>query len=157
MQERTASQQRTVKAVPVYLQVADIVLERVALGVYQGMLPNEGDLAREFRVSPGSMRKALDLLEAQGVLLRKQGHGTFVVQHGSWEDLGDDAQAFLLMAGSLGPSRNQPRLMLKGPRASLGADELRKLGAGVLEIAAWLERRERLKGGVHGNGVRAAE
>ena len=41
-------------------------------------IPNESDLAREFGVSAGTMRKALDLMEGEHLLTRRQGRGTFV-------------------------------------------------------------------------------
>ena len=65
---------------PLYLQVRDALIERIGIGDWKpGMaIPNEVDLAREFGISSGTMRKALDLLETQRVLSRKQGRGTFV-------------------------------------------------------------------------------
>ena len=48
-------------------------------------VPNEGDLAREFDVSPGTMRKALDLLEQERLITRRQGRGTFVNDQSSDE------------------------------------------------------------------------
>jgi len=41
-------------------------------------LPNEGDLAREFGVSPGTARKALERLEQMRLITRRQGRGSFV-------------------------------------------------------------------------------
>jgi GntR family transcriptional regulator len=65
---------------PLYLQLRDALLERIARGEWQPgqALPNESDLAREFGVSAGTMRKALDALEAERLLTRRQGRGTFV-------------------------------------------------------------------------------
>jgi GntR family transcriptional regulator len=65
---------------PLYLQLSDALAERIATGKWKphAAIPNEGDLAREFGVSPGTMRKALDLLESQHLLTRRQGRGTFV-------------------------------------------------------------------------------
>jgi GntR family transcriptional regulator len=48
-------------------------------------IPNEGDLAREFGVSSGTMRKALDLMEGERLLTRRQGRGTFVNDQSSDE------------------------------------------------------------------------
>jgi GntR family transcriptional regulator len=72
---------------PLYLQARDAMAERIAAGEYKPMtaIPNEGDLAREFGVSPGTMRKALDLLEAERLLTRRQGRGTFVNDQSSAE------------------------------------------------------------------------
>ena len=60
-------------------------IERIGKGDWKpGMaIPNEVDLAREFGISSGTMRKALDLLETERVLSRKQGRGTFVNDHSS--------------------------------------------------------------------------
>jgi GntR family transcriptional regulator len=65
---------------PLYLQVRDALAERIAKAVWKpgSSIPNEGDLAREFGVSPGTMRKALDLIEAERLVTRRQGRGTFV-------------------------------------------------------------------------------
>lgn len=65
---------------PLYLQVRDALAARIATGEWHpgATIPNEGDLAREFGVSSGTMRKALDLLESERLLTRRQGRGTFV-------------------------------------------------------------------------------
>ena len=49
---------------PLYLQVRDALAARIAGGEWKpnSAIPNEGDLAREFGVSSGTMRKALDLM-----------------------------------------------------------------------------------------------
>lgn len=43
------------------------------------MVPNEAQLAAELGVSQGTVRKALDLLEAEKIVTRCQGKGTFVI------------------------------------------------------------------------------
>src|SRR5262245_22052084 len=65
---------------PLYMQVRDALAERIATGHWRpgAAIANEGDLAREFGVSSGTMRKALDLLESEHLLTRRQGRGTFV-------------------------------------------------------------------------------
>lgn len=72
---------------PLYLQVRDALAQRIAAGEWKPStaIPNEGDLARQFGVSPGTTRKALDLLEAQRLLTRRQGRGTFVNDQSSEE------------------------------------------------------------------------
>ncbi len=66
-----------------YLQVRDDLARRIAAGEWKpsAALPNEGDLSRQYGVSSGTMRKALDLLEEQHLLSRRQGRGTFVNDH----------------------------------------------------------------------------
>lgn len=47
-----------------------------------GRFPPEADLARELGVSRNTLRDALSQLEAEGVIFRRQGAGTFVSQAG---------------------------------------------------------------------------
>lgn len=72
---------------PLYLQVRDALAARIATAEWRPgtTIPNEGDLAREFGVSSGTMRKALDLLESERLLTRRQGRGTFVNDQASEE------------------------------------------------------------------------
>lgn len=65
---------------PLYLQARDAIAQRIAVGEWRPTtaIPNEGVLARELGVSPGTMRKALDMLELERLLTRRQGRGTFV-------------------------------------------------------------------------------
>ena len=65
---------------PLYLLIRDELSTRIAAGVWQPgtPIPNGGDLAREIGVSSGTMRKALDLLESEHLVTRRQGRGTFV-------------------------------------------------------------------------------
>ena len=48
-------------------------------------IPSETNLAREMGVSPGTMRKALDVLAKEHVITRRQGRGTFVNNQSSKE------------------------------------------------------------------------
>ena len=68
---------------PLYLQVRDRVVARIIDGHWQpgDALPSELRLAAEFGVSQGPLRKALDTLVAENLLLRQQGRGTFVATH----------------------------------------------------------------------------
>src|SRR5262245_42346981 len=65
---------------PLYLQLCDVMADRIATSAWKpgSALPNEGDLAREFGVSPGTVRKALDRLEQMCLITRRQGRGSFV-------------------------------------------------------------------------------
>ena len=68
---------------PLYLQVKDLMVKRLATGAWRPgeALPSEFGLAAEFKVSQGTVRKALDELAAQNLVIRQQGKGTFVAQH----------------------------------------------------------------------------
>jgi GntR family transcriptional regulator len=66
---------------PLYLQVCELLARQIAGGVWpaNGTLPNELELARDLGVSTGTVRKALEKLEADRLVVRRQGRGTFVV------------------------------------------------------------------------------
>ena len=61
-------------------EVQKRITEKIREGVWkQGeAIPNELELADLFGVSQGTVRRALHELVSQGVLLRRQGKGTFV-------------------------------------------------------------------------------
>ncbi len=65
---------------PLYRQVRDALTRRIADGVWQPgqTLPSEAEIAADLGVSQGTVRKALDALEAENLVLRRQGKGTFV-------------------------------------------------------------------------------
>ena len=68
---------------PLYARVKTIVLARITAGDWPPgtAIPTEMDLARELGVSQGTVRKALDTLSAEQVLVRRQGSGTYVAEH----------------------------------------------------------------------------
>ena len=69
--------------VPLVEQVILELLADIDRGEFvrsSGMLPSEADLAQHFSVSRATVRDALSQLEATGVVIRRQGVGTFVNQ-----------------------------------------------------------------------------
>ncbi len=68
---------------PLYLQVKERLTRRLADGSLPPgvQLPTELELAAEYGVSQGTVRKALDELAAQNLVVRRQGKGTFVASH----------------------------------------------------------------------------
>lgn len=66
---------------PLYMQVCDLLARQIAGGIWKpnAALPNEMELARELGVSSGTIRKALEKLEADRLVVRRQGRGTFVI------------------------------------------------------------------------------
>ncbi|MBU2511302.1 GntR family transcriptional regulator [bacterium] len=68
---------------PLYKQIKSLILQRVIDGIWApgSALPSEQQLAKEFGVSQGTIRKALDEMTAENIFVRKQGKGTYVSQH----------------------------------------------------------------------------
>ena len=68
---------------PLYAQVKDAMIQNLVSGAWRpgDKLPSETNLAEEYGVSQGTMRKALDDLAAQNLVVRQQGRGTFIATH----------------------------------------------------------------------------
>jgi len=61
-------------------QILGILIEQIRNGTYppETPLPPENQLAENFKVSRATIRSAFDRLEAMGLIIRRQGVGTFV-------------------------------------------------------------------------------
>jgi GntR family transcriptional regulator len=68
---------------PLYAQVRERLVERIRSGQWKPgqLIANEFEIAAEFGVSQGTARKAIGSLAAAGLVVRRQGRGTFVVEH----------------------------------------------------------------------------
>jgi GntR family transcriptional regulator len=73
---------RTFSYRPLYIQVKDSLIRRLIDGKWQPgqIIPSETDLALEIGVSQGTIRKALDTMAAENLLIRRQGRGTYVAE-----------------------------------------------------------------------------
>ena len=68
---------------PLYEQIKKMLTQSLINGewVAGAMIPSEMDLANRYKVSQGTVRKAIDDLVADNIMMRRQGKGTFVVSH----------------------------------------------------------------------------
>ncbi len=68
---------------PLYQQIKGLILNSLQAGEWKPgeSIPSEFELAARFRVSQGTVRKAIDALAADQLLVRRQGKGTFVATH----------------------------------------------------------------------------
>ncbi len=68
---------------PLYRQIKNLILQGLASGEWRPgeAIPSEAELATRFNVSQGTVRKAIDEMSAENLLVRKQGKGTFVASH----------------------------------------------------------------------------
>ena len=68
---------------PLYQQIKDLILQSLQSGEWKPgeSIPSEMDLAARYHVSQGTVRKAIDELAAENLLVRRQGKGTFVATH----------------------------------------------------------------------------
>ena len=68
---------------PLYSQIKNLILKSLQTGEWKPgeSIPSEMDLATRYRVSQGTVRKAIDELATDNLLVRHQGKGTFVTTH----------------------------------------------------------------------------
>lgn len=68
---------------PLYRQIKGLLIGRLQAGEWKAgeAIPSELELAARFGVSQGTVRKAIDEMAAENLLVRRQGKGTFVSTH----------------------------------------------------------------------------
>ncbi|MBZ2208427.1 GntR family transcriptional regulator [Massilia soli] len=68
---------------PLYQQIKALITQSLQSGEWKPgeMIPSEVELAGRFKVSQGTVRKAIDELAAENLVMRRQGKGTFVSTH----------------------------------------------------------------------------
>ncbi|MGA2548763.1 MAG: GntR family transcriptional regulator [Burkholderiaceae bacterium] len=68
---------------PLYQQIKRLLTQSLEHGEWKPgeLIPSEIELAARYKVSQGTVRKAIDALSAENLLVRRQGRGTFVATH----------------------------------------------------------------------------
>jgi GntR family transcriptional regulator len=68
---------------PLYQQIKGLITQSLQSGEWKPgeLIPSEIELAARFKVSQGTVRKAIDELAAENLVVRRQGKGTFVATH----------------------------------------------------------------------------
>src|SRR3954466_14580581 len=68
---------------PLYQQIKGLILQSLQAGEWKPgeAIPSEMDLAARYRVSQGTVRKAIDELAAENLVVRRQGKGVFGATH----------------------------------------------------------------------------
>jgi GntR family transcriptional regulator len=68
---------------PLYQQIKALITQSLQSGEWKPgeLIPSEVELASRFKVSQGTVRKAIDELSAENLVVRRQGKGTFVATH----------------------------------------------------------------------------
>jgi GntR family transcriptional regulator len=121
---------------PLYQQIKDLIIRGLDGGAWKPgqAIPSEFELAERFRVSQGTVRKAVDALAAENVLVRRQGKGTYVATHG---ELRQQFRFLRLMPNEGEPAQYESRASeFRRARASVEAARLLDLkpGDGVIVI-----------------------
>ncbi len=111
---------------PLYRQIKGLILQALENREWGPgeVIPSEIELAGRFNVSQGTVRKAIDEMAAENLLVRRQGKGTFVATH-------SDPRAFyrfLRLMSVTGESEQARSVPLECWRAKAGIEAARVLG-----------------------------
>ena len=68
---------------PLYEQIKILLTQSLVAGEWKPgeAIPSEMELAARYQVSQGTVRKAIDALASENIVVRRQGKGTFVASH----------------------------------------------------------------------------
>lgn len=122
-------------------QAVEEILDRIADGRFgvTAALPGEVELAADLNVSRLTMREAVKILKARGVLNVVQGRGTFVAPQSEWTDLAT-LISMTLRTGSereVGQKLVELRRMIEVGSAGLAARN--RCDADIAELASQIE------------------
>ncbi|MEO5732897.1 MAG: GntR family transcriptional regulator [Rubrivivax sp.] len=125
---------------PLYRQIKSAIVAGLQSGEWLPgqAIPSEFELAARFGVSQGTVRKAVDELAADNLLVRRQGKGTFVATHAEQAT----QYRFLRLIPDAGAGRPMPlqRRLLDCRRLRAPADVARALALGSGETAVQVRR-----------------
>ena len=111
---------------PLYRQIKGLILQALDNGEWRPgeSIPSEMELAARFSVSQGTVRKAIDEMAGENLLVRRQGKGTYVASH-------SDPRAFfrfLRLVPLTGVIESPKSTPLECWRAKAGVEAARVLG-----------------------------
>ena len=83
MDESRPQREQAASFSPLYRQIRQLIVQALERGEWKPgeSIPSEIELAARYQVSQGTVRKAIDELSAEHILIRRQGKGTFVATH----------------------------------------------------------------------------
>jgi GntR family transcriptional regulator len=119
-----------------YRQIKELMVKSLEAGEWGpgDSIPSEAELALRFNVSQGTVRKAIDEMAAENMLIRRQGKGTFVATH-------NDPRSFfrfLRLVPDSGEFSSSTSIPIDCWRAKAGGDVARMLqldvGAPVIVV-----------------------
>ena len=123
---------------PLYQQIKALITRSLQGGEWKPgqAIPSEMELAARFKVSQGTVRKAVDELAGENLLVRRQGKGTFVATHAE-----EGTQyRFLRLHADSGTEAGLQRRLLDCRRMRASADVVRALELKSGETAVQVRR-----------------
>ena len=129
---------------PLYQQIKALIMQGLRAGEWRPgeAIPSEIELAARYRVSQGTVRKAIDELATENLLVRRQGKGTFVASH-------SEAQTsfrFLRLRNDEGLTEALERRFIDCRRLRAPADVARALDLKTGEVVVQVRRLLSVRG-----------
>jgi GntR family transcriptional regulator len=123
---------------PLYQQIKARLLQNLQAGDWKAgeMIPSEVELAARYKVSQGTVRKAIDEMAAENLLVRRQGKGTFVATHAEERT----QYRFLRLMPDEGVAAGMQRRLIDCRRMRAPVDVARALALKAGEPAVQLRR-----------------
>jgi GntR family transcriptional regulator len=129
---------------PLYRQIKALMVRDLQAGLWRPgeAIPSETELAARFKVSQGTVRKAVDELATDNLLVRRQGKGTFVATHAEQTT----QFRFLRLQPDDGLAGGTQRRFIDCRRLRAPADVARALGLRSGDAAIQIKRVLSLRG-----------
>jgi GntR family transcriptional regulator len=130
---------------PLYMQIKSVLTESLIAGEWKPgeSLPSEMQLADRYGVSQGTVRKAIDALAKENIVIRRQGKGTFVSTHKEEKS----KLRFLRLTSADGSKELLENKLLECNRIKVNSDIHKltglKMGTTVIEIKRLLTFSQR--------------
>jgi GntR family transcriptional regulator len=123
---------------PLYRQIKDLLVQSLQAAEWRPgqAIPSEIELAARYRVSQGTVRKAIDEMATDNLLVRRQGKGTFVASHAEQAT----QYRFLRLTPDDGSSPTLQRRLLECRRMRAPAEVARALALKAGEAAVQVRR-----------------
>jgi GntR family transcriptional regulator len=123
---------------PLYQQIKQRLVNSLQAGEWLPgqAIPSENELAQRYRVSQGTVRKAIDELSTDNLLVRRQGKGTFVATHAEQAT----QYRFLRLTPDEGGDAGLQRQMLECRRMRAPAEVVRLLALKPGDAAVQVRR-----------------
>jgi GntR family transcriptional regulator len=130
---------------PLYQQIKSLITQSLQSGEWKPgeLIPSEIELAARFKVSQGTVRKAIDELSAENLVVRRQGKGTFVATHH------DEARAqfrFLRLMPDEGEPKSPENRVLEVKRMRAPAEVARLLDMKSGDSVVFIRRLQSFAG-----------
>ena len=129
---------------PLYQQIKALIMQQLQSGEWRAgeLIPSEMELASRFKVSQGTVRKAIDELAAENLVVRRQGKGTFVATH-------QEARSqfrFLRLKPDVGEAHYPDNVIIEAKRLRAPADIARQLDIKTGDSVVFMKRIQSFDG-----------